>query len=724
MNKSKSQKEEYIERELFANASTLAPTLILISVFIDLSLSLLDYFVTPENFLKFFVYRALTVFSMIVLYFLLKIYRGPRFLSFSVTFATLITAVMVELMILALGGHQSVYYAGMIIVLAFVLGFLPISVKMAVAVATVVYSIYLFPILFLDKIVNVRIFINNNIFLLAAALGGISWRYVSQKLLIKNLSLQYDLDQQNKQLEVYSTQLKSLVDERTKELHKSEQWHRSIVDNATDGIIILNRNGVIINANERASQMHDFPREALIGAHFKLVENGARQEETDERMRRLLLGESMVFESVHKKKDGTPVYLEVSSKAITIAGEVFIQSFYRDITEKKKIQEHLFQSQKIESIGILAGGIAHDFNNVLTAILGHSEIIRRNNLDEKQVRSLNVIEEASRRAGRMVSKLLGFARKSNNEIVPLNMNDVIFDSIKLLERVIDKKINLSVELDHTLPPVQGDPSQIEQVIMNLVVNARDAMPNGGRIVIRTRFREIVKGLPDVPPYVAPGEYVLLSVIDTGAGIPKEVVDKIFEPFFTTKERGKGTGLGLSMVYGAIKTHKGYISVQSEPGKGTNFTIYIPASQAVVPREEKKQVRSISGSETVLIIDDEQDILQSIQDTLTTHGYKVFAISDPASGINIFQKLSGEIALVITDIVMPKLNGKELIAQLKSINSSVKILAISGYTKYVAPKEEIGEINGFLQKPFESYYLLTVVRRILDEKPRQDVMNLF
>ncbi|HUJ19131.1 MAG TPA: ATP-binding protein [Nitrospirota bacterium] len=538
----------------------------------------------------------------------------------------------------------------------------------------------------------------------------------------RELALKYDLAQQKKQLEIYSLQLKGMVEERTKELRTSEQWHRSLVDNATDGIIVQDGSGIILNVNDRACEMHGFPKEVLVGTHIRLLEDGSRQDEIAERMRRLFAGESLVFETVHHKKDGTPLYLEISSKAITIGEEMFIQSFYRDITEKKRLQEHLFQSQKMDSIGVLAGGIAHDFNNILTAIIGHLEIIRRTALDEKALRSLNVIEDAARRAGRMISKLLGFARKSNFEIVPLNMNDVIFDTVKLLERVIDKKINVTVELDNQLPLVQGDVNQIEQIIMNLVVNARDAMPGGGRIVIKTTSREIVRGMPDVPAYILPGHYVIMTVTDTGTGIPKDIVSKIFEPFFTTKERGKGTGLGLSMVYGVIKEHRGYIMVQSEENRGTVFTIYLPASQAAVVKKEIKQLASVSGSETVLVVDDEPDILHAIQDTLSSHGYKVFAVSDPVSAINIFKKLSSEIDLVITDIVMPRLNGKELVGQIKAMNADVKVLAISGYTKYVAPKDEIGEINGFLQKPFESYYLLTVVRRILDAHPHELIPN--
>ena len=716
-------KQSYIDKEIAKLLQYWGSLVFGPGAFVILLLGILDYAVTPENFKTFFEYRLIAAAIVACLFFLNKRKVKPSYQINIFALSVIVVAAMVELMILSFGGHQSTYYAGMIIIVMFVLGFLPLcSFRITLFFASLIYSIYLFPILFFDKITNLRLFINNSTFLLAATGIGIIWRHYNDRILTNKLSLEYDLSQDKKQLEVYSLQLKGMIEERTRDLHKSEQWHRSMVDNATDGIIIMDRAGIIINMNGKACDLHGFPKEALIGTHIRLLEGGPGQNERADRMRRLLSGETLVYESMHNRKDGSQLFLEISSKAITIGEEVFIQSFYRDITEKKRLQEHVFQSQKMDSIGVLAGGIAHDFNNILTAIIGHSEIIRRTSLEEKALRSLNVIEEASRRAGRMISKLLGFARKSNFEIVPLNVNDVIFDTVKLLERVIDKRIQLVVELDNRLPPVRGDVTQMEQVIMNFIVNARDAMPQGGRIVIKTGLRDVTRGMPEVPPYVPAGAYVVMSVSDTGVGIPKELLDKIYEPFFTTKERGKGTGLGLSMVYGVVKEHKGYISVQSEVNQGTMFTVYLPAAHIEVKEDRNRNLPSVSGSETVLVVDDEQDILHAIQDALTSHGYKVFAVGEPLAATGIFKKLAGEIDLVITDIVMPGLNGKELIGQIKAINPEVKVLAVSGYTKYVAPKDEIGEINGFLQKPFESYYLLSVVRRILDARPHDLIRN--
>jgi len=712
-------KKDYIEQELAATLQSMSGMIPLVGVTVTLLFSLLDYFVTPENFTKFLVYRISASILHGVLYLLLRL-RKEKLYQITILFISIfIAASMLELMILSFGGPQSPYYAGLTILLIFILGFVPVSFNVTLAMASMIYAIYLLPILVLDQITNVRIFTNNIAFLSASAFIGVAWRYFNYNLLVKKLSLEYDLSQDKNQLEQYSLRLEDLVSARTKELNKSEQWHRSLYENATDGILVLDKNGIILNANEKACEMHGFSREALIGAHIKLLEAETEKEKMTDRMRRILSGEAMVFETKHNKKDGSPIFVEASSKAIIIDNEYFIQTFYRDITERKKLQEHLFQSQKMDSIGVLAGGIAHDFNNILTAILGHIEIIRKNpTLDVKATNSLSVIEDASRRAGRMISKLLGFARKSKYELVPLNLNDVVYDTIKLLERVIDKQIEMRVELDNHLPVIQGDTNHIEQIVMNLIINARDAMPKGGKIVINTSVLDVKSDMPDVPQYIIPGLYVVLMISDTGIGMPESLRDKIFEPFFTTKERGKGTGLGLSMVYGAVKEHKGYITVASEVGVGSSFTIYLPAftqSPATMPVIEA--TTSLRGDETLLLVDDEIDLLKFIQEALENHGYKTFAMNDSIDALAVFGKIPQEIALVITDIAMPNMDGKELIKKIKEIKPEIKILAMSGHTKYIADKDGIREIDGFLKKPFESHYMLSVVRRILDAKTR-------
>jgi two-component system cell cycle sensor histidine kinase/response regulator CckA len=650
------------------------------------------------------------------LYFLLKIKNSPSFLAFSVISAALITAVMIELMILSFGGHQSVYYAGMIVVLAFILGFLPISVRMASGVAISVYAIYLLPILFFDKIINVRVFINNNMFLLAAALGGVCWRYFNQKLLVQTLSLQYDLAEKSRDLEVYTLQLESMVENRTKELNKSVQWHQALFESATDGIVVTDLQGTILNANERACEMHGFSKEALIGIHSSLLEVDEHRHKAAGRMQQILAGESLTFETTHFKKDGTRISLEVSAKAIPIADELYIQAFLRDITEKKKIQEHLFQSQKMDSIGMLAGGIAHDFNNILTAIIGYIAIIRKDvGTNQKVLSKLSIVENAARKASRLVSQLLGFARKSEFEIVTLNVNDIASDAAKLAERLLDKRVQLQLQLAENLPFVEGDFNKLEQVIMNLAVNARDAMPYGGSITLSTCLLETGSGTTDVPPYVRPGAYVALAVTDTGVGIPEAIQRKIFEPFFTTKERGKGTGLGLAMAYGVVNEHKGYLLVKSAVNVGTTFTILLPAS--LKPgRITRPMPASVRGTETVLLVDDDATVIDAVKESLEVNGYKVMATTSPQSALDAFKRLHRDIALVVTDIDMPMIDGRDLLQEMMVISPSMRFLTMSAFSEHEAAM--LGERpDVFLQKPFETHELLDKVRKVIDGDKR-------
>src|SRR4030042_1016625 len=511
-------KEKYIEQGLLKlTTSSLNALLPFGALFLTL-LSILDYFVTPDNFFKFLTYRLVASSLVMVLFFVFKLKKDKDdlFLFITIILTTLIPTSMVEFMIISFGGHQSIYYVGLIVVLIFILGFLPLSTRMTAFVNGMKYVVYLVPILLFDTITNIRVFINNNIFFIASVLGSLGWRYFHYQLLLKNLSLEYDLSKDKEQLETYSTQLEELVQERTKELSVSEQRFRALFDNANDGVVVLDKDGVIINMNNKFCELHGFDKEALIGTHFKFLEVEDHKEEKEERLKRILEGEPLVFETEHYKRDGSKILLEVSSKGINIGGDLYVQSFHRDITEKKAIQEQLMHSQKMESIGQLAGGIAHNFNNLLTAILGYAELLKEySDLDNDSKQKVNSIESSARKAGILVSKLLSFSTSETSEVLPLNLNDVINDSVKLFEGVLDKKIGLKTNLSDNILTVEGDPNQIEQVIMNLMVNARDAMPDGGLITIIARTTEVIRDPFDMPTYIMPGRYVLLTISDTG-----------------------------------------------------------------------------------------------------------------------------------------------------------------------------------------------------------------
>ncbi len=706
-------REEYIKSNMDAFLRTWSNIVTGTGPFVIMSLCLLDYLVTPSNFKIFLIYRISAAFIIFLSYLINRktINRNRHHISIIIT--SIAASTMVALMIAKFNGHESPYFAGLILVIVYIIGFIPLTVIMSIFASLVIYGIYLIPILSYDTISNEPFFINANTFIIFIIFSLTLMRYLMHQRFINEFGLQYDLDLEKRKLEKYSSQLEELVQERTKELSISEKWHRSIFDNATDGVIVLDKNGMIINVNQKACELHGFDKDKLIGINIGLLEVKADKGKFEERMSRILNGEALVFETVHYKKDGNNVLLEVSSKAIEIEGETFIQSFYRDITEKKAILEQLLHSQKMESVGSLAGGIAHNFNNLLTAILGYAELLLEySELDNDSRQRVKSIESSARKAGVLVSKLLSFSRRDISEILPLNLNDIINDSVKLLEGIMDKRIGLKTTLSNNIPTIEADPSQLEQVIMNLMVNARDAMPDGGLITITTGTTEVKIDRFDMPTYIMPGRYVLLTISDTGCGISKEIINRIFEPFFTTKEKGKGTGLGLATVYGVIKDHKGYITVQSKVGKGTIFDIYLPVSGKTAYKTIGHQQYSLSGHEKILVVDDEEEVLKFIKDILETHGYKVIPARNPLAAADIFKKLSGEIDLVITDIVMPLMQGKELINNLKAIRPDIKIIAISGYSDEIINKDKT-MINEFVKKPFEVNHLLSIVRRLLD-----------
>ena len=678
-------------------------------------LSILDYFATPENFPRFLVYRIVIVVILLAIYVLNKLKRNIYYQHALLLIGVACSAAVIELMILSFGGHKSYYYVGMLLLIIAIFGYLPLSLPLSLMTAAIIYLIYLVPIVLFDTITEPVYFIISNAFMLAILVISVGGRVFNQHILKRNVSLQYDLQEQTKNLEIYSHQLESLVAERTRELSRSNKRHEALFENATDGILVMDNRGVIFDANEKACEMHGFEREALIGIHGSLLEVEESRQAAGDRLQRMLKGESLTYETAHFRKDGTRISLEVSGRAISIGDETFIQTFQRDITEKKKIQEHLFQSQKMESIGALAGGIAHDFNNILTVIIGYVSTIRKDvGANDKVLNKLTVVENAARKASTLTAQLLGFARKKDLELLPLQINDMIRDSLKLLEKMIDPKITIAVRLREGLPLVQGDFTKLEQVIMNFTVNARDAMPYGGTITLSTDVVEAYSGAPDIPPYLPAGAYTVITITDTGVGIPEEIQRKIFEPFFTTKERDKGTGLGLAMVYGTVTEHKGYVTCQSKVGEGTTFTVYLPVPPKTAEVAKKGQEAVARKFDTILVVDDDEDALAVIKDTLEMSGHRVIATTSPMSALDTFKKMHKEIDLVITDMVLPLIDGREIMKQMVAVEPLTRFIAVSGFSQFVRRHDDV-KPDFFIQKPFETYNLLSAVQKLVTEK---------
>ena len=387
-----------------------------------------------------------------------------------------------------------------------------------------------------------------------------------------------------------------------------------------------------------------------------------------------------------------------------------------DVSERKRLQAQLSQAQKLESVGRLAGGVAHDFNNLLTIVIGNAEFALSRLLDEDPVRSeVNEIINAAQRAADLTRQLLAFARKQIIEPKIVNVNSLVLGMEKMLRRVIGEDIELATKTQESVPLVKVDPGQLEQVLLNLAINARDAMPDGGNLTIETSDSELVEGHTHHGVDVAPGNYVLIAVSDTGVGMDSKTLAQAFEPFFTTKEVGKGTGLGLATCYGIVRQAGGHIWAYSEVGSGTTFKIFLPrVAEAATQKSSQAMPPKMNGSETILIVEDEPKVREMVTKTLASKGFNVLAAEDSDAAIIAATEHTGKIDLLLTDVVMPKVSGKDLAVELEKLRPDMKVLFMSGYAEDAIARHGILEAGvEFLSKPFTPQTLATKVRAVLD-----------
>ena len=426
----------------------------------------------------------------------------------------------------------------------------------------------------------------------------------------------------------------------------------------------------------------------------------------------------------HRKKDGAIIDVEITSHPIIFMGRRAEFVLAHDVTERRaaeealqRSEEQLRQSQKLEAVGRLAGGVAHDFNNLLTVITGYSDLLlRRVGVDEGARSKIGEIKKAAERAASLTRQLLAFSRKQVLEPKVIDLTETVADMDKMLKRLIGEDIQLVTLLDPRLGRVNVDPGQIEQVLMNLCVNARDAMPEGGKLTVETKSVYLDAAYARSHDSVRPGWYVMLAVSDTGHGMDAETRERIFEPFFTTKEQGKGTGLGLSTVYGIVKQSGGNIWVYSEVGHGTTFKVYLPVVESQVSAEAEAPAPQVQrGSETILLVEDEEAVRVLLQDILEAEGYTVLVAPNGHEALHACEQRGGPIHLLLTDVVMPGMSGRELVERLTERCAAAKVLYMSGYTDDAVVRHGVlDEGVNFLQKPFTPDAVLRKVRETLDD----------
>jgi len=499
-------------------------------------------------------------------------------------------------------------------------------------------------------------------------------------------------------------------------LRKSEARFRILFDSAAQAIILSDMHGRISLVNTQVEKIFGYSRDELSGQPIEiLIPSFYRDKHVRHRSDYILnpLTKKMAEErNVNALcKNGNEIPVEISLSPVEMHDGLYILAFILDISEKRKLENRIRQIEKLEAVGQLAGGIAHDFNNVLAGIMGLTELsLRKIDKDSPAAGNLKLVLEKAENAAGLVSQLMAFSKQRSLSPGKLNLNSLIEGSHKMLQQYIGEDINLIIETASDLNHIFADRSAMDQIITNLCINARDAMPDGGDLIIKTENCDLINENISISKLDGLREAVKLSVKDNGIGMRREVQKHIFEPFYTTKEFGEGTGLGLATVYGLVQQHNGFLQFSSIPGEGTLFEIFFPVqdSEDSYAETDDEAQEIPGGTETILIADDEPYILKSAKEILEDYNYKVFICANGQDALEIFKKNSKKISLIISDIVMPKMGGVELKLQAERIRPGVKFIFMSGYSEKVSP-ELIA-----LQKPFSSNKLLRMVRSILDE----------
>ncbi len=484
-------------------------------------------------------------------------------------------------------------------------------------------------------------------------------------------------------------------------------------------VAVTDRSGKITYVNDKFCQISRYGREELIGQDHRLINSAYHPKEFFRTLwKTISSGEVWRGEIRNRAKDGSLYWVDTT--IIPFLGSDLRPYQYvairYDITEKKLTEQQLLRAQRMESIGTLAGGIAHDLNNILSPILMSVDMLEMNGPDPETKRWLEVIRENSERGANLVRQVLTFARGMEGERIPVQARHIVKDLIKILQETLPKSITLRYEISPELKLINADPTQIHQVLMNLCINARDAMPSGGNLVLTASNISLDDNYARVHIDAVAGDYVLLSVSDNGAGMSEAVMKRIFDPFFTTKDIGKGTGLGLATSQSIIKSLNGFINVYSEVGEGTKFTVYIPVFETESDESSVAAAVQIprGAGELVLVIDDEESIREITRVTLERYGYEVLTAVDGTAALAVFTQNSDRIGLVVTDLTMPLLDGKTLIRTLRKIDPELKVIAMSGLMspEQVADLKSL-HVTDVLTKPFSAETLLNLIHQSLN-----------
>jgi two-component system, cell cycle sensor histidine kinase and response regulator CckA len=505
-------------------------------------------------------------------------------------------------------------------------------------------------------------------------------------------------------------------------LHKNEQMVEALLASASQAIISVDKSGRIVLVNARTQELFGYPAQELMGAQIEILLPDASKV-SHEKQRSAYFQNPHVrpmgigMELAGRRKNGSEFPVEVSLSFVRTEEGMFAIAFVSDISQRKNLEEQLMHAQKMEAVGRLAGGVAHDFNNMLTVIAGYNQMMldHLSPLDPVRGYAEEVLKAADRAAA-LTNQLLAFSRRQVVQARVFNVNATLVNTEKMLRRLIGEDVDLSLKLSPEVGNIKADPGHIEQVIFNLATNARDAMPGGGHLTIETASVYLDDTYTKTHLGVEPGRYVMIAVTDTGEGMDLDTKRQIFEPFFTTKEKGKGTGLGLATVYGIVKQAGGDIWVYSEKGRGTTFKLYFPSvTQPALESSDANGSRPIAGNETILVVEDEQGVRELTAKMLKRMGYSVLTAAGGPEALELVRRHAGEIAMLLTDVIMPNMNGMQLAEELRRLRPEIKVVYVSGYTENtIGHHGSTDDGAAFIAKPFNREELGRKVRSVLGQ----------
>ena len=701
---------------------------------------ILDFIMFPESIVGFLIIRYAIVlpYTMGILLFS----YSKKFINYAnVAPASVILLAGMginAMIIMAPSSESGIYYVGLILVIIFGYTLSKIRFVWATTVGWLIVVAYEIAAIGLSDS-PITTVINNNFFFLAGNMIGMFANYSMESMARRNFIQTHYLEAEKGKVDRLNRELESRVEKRTGQLiranedlrqemvehREAEEKYRSLFERSTDAVFITTPAGSFLDMNPAGIEMlgyQSMPELLKIDIDRDVyLDPAARQ-----RFRDLIDRDGYVkdLEFNIKKRDGTQItILETATAVRDDAGDIiYYQGILRDVTEKIELERQLIQSQKMESLGTLAGGIAHDLNNVLTPITLAIQLLRDKLKEGESQQLLDTLASNASRGADIVKQVLTFARRTETEFTPLRPEQLITELQNIIEHTFPKDIELEISMADDLPLIEGNSTQLHQVLLNLCINARDALPQGGHISIEARQVVIEPSSPIPRRHLNPGSYVRIYVADDGVGMPAHIINRIFEPFFTTKGIGEGTGLGLSVIHSIVESHRGIIEVTSEVGKGSRFSVYLPATTAPAGQEGIRARPAIARGrqELILVVDDEESIRLLMKEILQSYDYRVLTAENGIAALELYKGQQENIACVLTDMVMPGLDGSATIRAIRELNATVPIIALSGLA---TDESSLGVgINAAIQaivlKPFTAMQLLEAVHTVLSDEGGQ------